>query len=124
MTMNLSEIIKLNSLIKTIIDNTDLKIDSLLKFKLLGIMKTLEIPVSNYEKIRNEKIYEYGTTNEDGNVEISKDDTEAMDKFMNDINKLLSTDIEINIPKLKTTDIFDKNLPADYLVGLYSIIEE
>lgn len=124
MTMNLSEIIKLNSLIKTIIDNTDLKIDSLLKFKLLGIMKTLEIPVSNYEKIRNEKIYEYGTTNEDGNIEISKDDTEAMDKFMNDINKLLSTDIEINIPKLKTTDIFDKNLPADYLVGLYSIIEE
>lgn len=124
MTMNLSEIIKLNSLIKTIIDNTDLKIDSLLKFKLLGIMKTLEIPVSNYEKIRNEKIYEYGTTNEDGNVEISKDDTEAMDKFMKDINKLLSTDIEINIPKLKTTDVFDKYLPADYLVGLYSIIEE
>lgn len=124
MKMNLSEIIKLNSLIKTIIDNTDLKIDSLLKFKLLGIMKTLEIPVGNFEKIRNEKIYEYGNTNENGNVEISKDDTEAMDKFMNDIDKLLSTDIEVNLPKLKTTDVFDKCLPADYLVGLYSIIEE
>ena len=28
------------------------------------------------------------------------------------------------IDKLKASDVFDKGLPAEYLVGLYSIIEE
>ena len=32
--------------------------------------------------------------------------------------------MEINIQKLKPSDVFDKGLPAEYLVGLYPIIEE
>ena len=124
MEIKLSTILELNNMLKAIIDNTELKIDSLLKFKLLGILKNIEITVNNFEAIRNEKIREYGKENDEGNIGISADDTESMEKFTNDMNEVINSDVEVNIQKLKPTDVFDKGLPAEYLVGLYSIIEE
>ena len=38
--------------------------------------------------------------------------------------KRVNSEVEVNIQKLKAVDVFDKGLPAEYLVGLYSIIEE
>lgn len=124
MKIKLSTVLELNNMLKAIIDNTELKIDSLLKFKLLGILKNIEIPVNNFEAIRNEKIREYGKENDEGNIGISADDTESMEKFTKDMNEVINSDVEVNIQKLKPTDVFDKGIPADYLVGLYSIIEE
>ena len=124
MKIKLETVLDLNAMLKAIIDNTELKIDSLLKFKLLGILKNIEIPVNNFEAIRNEKIREYGKENDEGNIGISADDTESMEKFTNDMNDVINSDVEVNIQKLKATDVFDKGLPAEYLVGLYSIIEE
>ena len=124
MKIKLSTILELNNMLKAIIDNTELKIDSLLKFKLLGILKNIEIPVNNFEAVRNEKIREYGKENDEGNISISVDDTESMEKFTKDMNEVINSDVEVNIQKLKAVDVFDKGLPAEYLVGLYSIIEE
>ena len=124
MKIKLSTVLELNNMLKAIIDNTELKIDSLLKFKLLGILKNIEIPVNNFEAVRNEKIREYGKENDEGNIGISADDTESMEKFTNDLNEVINSDVEVNIQKLKAVDVFDKGLPAEYLVGLYSIIEE
>ena len=124
MKIKLGIVLDLNVMLKAIIDNTELKIDSLLKFKLLGILKNIEIPVNNFEAIRNEKIREYGKENDEGNIGISAEDTESMEKFTNDLNEVINSEIEVNIQKLKATDVFDKGLPAEYLVGLYSIIEE
>ena len=124
MKIKLGTVLDLNAMLKAIIDNTELKIDSLLKFKLLGILKNIEIPVNNFEAIRNEKIREYGKENDEGNIGISADDTESMEKFTKDMNELVNSDVEVNIQKLKAVDVFDKGLPAEYLVGLYSIIEE
>ena len=124
MTIKLDTALKLNVVLKSIIDNTDLKIDPLFKFKLLGIMKNLEIPISNFEAIRNEKIREYGKEDKDGNFSILKEDVENMEKFVKDIDVLVDSDVEVNIQALKVTDVFNKGLPADYLVGLYPIIEE
>ena len=124
MKIKLSTILELNNMLKAIIDNTELKIDSLLKFKLLGILKNIEIPVNSFEAVRNEKIREYGKENDEGNISISVDDTESMEKFTNDLNEVINSEVEVNIQKLKPIDIFDKGLPAEYLVGLYSIIEE
>ena len=124
MEIKLSTILELNNMLKAIIDNTELKIDSLLKFKLLGILKNIEIPVNNFEAIRNEKIREYGKENDEGNIGISADDTESMEKFTKDMNEVINSDVEVNIQKLKPIDVFDKGIPAEYLVGLYSIIEE
>ena len=124
MKIKLGIVLDLNAMLKAIIDNTELKIDSLLKFKLLGILKNIEIPVNNFETIRNEKIREYGKENDEGNIGISADDTESMEKFTNDLNEVINSDVEVNIQKLKAVDVFDKGVPAEYLVGLYSIIEE
>ena len=124
MKIKLGNILEINNVLKSIIDNTELKIDALFKFKLLGIMKNLEIPVANFEAIRNEKIREYGKENEDGNFSISNDDKDAIEKFTKDLNQIIDSDIEVSIQKLKPTDVFDKGLPADYLIHLYLIIEE
>ena len=124
MKIKLGIVLELNNMLKAIIDNTELKIDSLLKFKLLGILKNIEIPVNNFEAVRNEKIREYGKENDEGNIGISADDTESMEKFTKDMNEVINSDVEVNIQKLKATDVFDKGLPADYLVGLYPIIDE
>ena len=124
MKIKLGTVLDLNAMLKAIIDNTELKIDSLLKFKLLGILKNIEIPVNNFEAIRNEKIREYGKENDEGNIGISADDKESMEKFTKDMNEVINSVVEVSIQKLKATDVFDKGLPAEYLVGLYSIIEE
>ena len=124
MKIKLGTVLDLNAMLKAIIDNTELKIDSLLKFKLLGILKNIEIPVNNFEVVRNEKIREYGKENDEGNIGISADDTESMEKFTNDLNEVINSEVEVNIQKLKAVDVFDKGLPAEYLVGLYPIIEE
>ena len=124
MKIKLGTVLDLNAMLKAIIDNTELKIDSLLKFKLLGILKNIEVPVNNFETVRNEKIREYGKENEEGNIGISTEDKDAMEKFTKDMNEVVNTDVEVNIQKLKSVDVFDKGLPAEYLVGLYPVIEE
>lgn len=123
MKIKLSTVLEINNIVKAIIDNAELKIDPLFKFKLLGIMKGLEVPVNNFETIRNDKIREYGEETEEGNVSISKEDSEAIEKFTKDLNDVIESDVEVNIEKLKASDVFDKGVPADYLVGLYPIIE-
>ena len=128
MKIKLGNILEINNVLKSIIDNTELKIDALFKFKLLGIMKSFEIPVTNSEVIRNDKIREYGKELEDENgnktIGIDANDKESVEKFTKDINSVVESEIEVNINKLKSVDVFDKGLPADYLVRLYPIIEE
>ena len=128
MKIKLGNVLEINNVLKSIIDNTELKIDALFKFKLLGIMKSFEIPIANFEVIRNEKIKEYGKETEDENgnksIGIGVDDKDAIAKFSEDINKVIDSEVDINIEKLKAIDVFDKGLPTEYLVKLYPIIEE
>ena len=128
MKIKLGNVLEINNVLKLIIDNTELKIDALFKFKLLGIMKSFEIPIANFEVIRNEKIKEYGKELEDENgnksIGISVDDKEAIAKFSEDINKVIDSEVDVSIEKLKAIDVFDKGLPTEYLVKLYPIIEE
>ena len=122
--LKLGEVLNLNQILKIIIDDSESKIDSLLKFKLLGIMKSIGPLIQNFEIIRNEKINEYGEKTDDGRVQISVENKDAIKKFNEDINKLANEEISININKFKPSDIFDKGLKAEHLIGLYPIIEE
>ena len=128
MKIKLGNILEINNVLKSIIDNTELKIDALFKFKLLGIMKSFETPIANFEVIRNEKIKEYGKELEDENgnksIGIDANDKDAIAKFSEDINKVIDSEVDIDIEKLKAIDVFDKGLPTEYLVKLYPIIEE
>ena len=128
MKIKLGNVLEINNVLKSIIDNTELKIDALFKFKLLGIMKNIEVPIANFEVIRNEKIKEYGKETEDENgnksIGIDANDKDAIAKFSEDINKVIESEVDVNIEKLKAIDVFDKGLPTEYLVKLYPIIEE
>ena len=128
MKIKLGNVLEINNVLKQIIDNSELKIDALFKFRLLGIMKNLEVPIANFNIIRDEKIKEYGTELEDENgnksIGIDANDKETVDKFSKDINKVIESEVDVNIDKLKSIDVFDKGLSADYLVRLYPIIEE
>ena len=128
MKIKLGNVLEINNVLKQIIDNSELKIDALFKFRLLGIMKNLEVPIANFNVIRDEKIKEYGKELEDENgnksIGIDTNDKDAMAKFSKDINKVIDSEVEANIEKLKAIDVFDKGLPTEYLVKLYPIIEE
>lgn len=123
-TLKLNEVLNINQTLKNIIEDKSLKIDSLFKFQLLGIMKTFEPYVTNFDIIRNEKIVEYGKKTDDGKASIDPNDKETMEKFMNDINSVINGEVTINMAKLKSKDVFEKGLTAKYLVGLYPIIEQ
>ncbi len=122
--IKLSDVLNLNQTLRAIIDDSNTKVDALLKFKLLGIMKGLENHVANFEIIRNEKINEYGEKTEDCNIRISVDDKEAIQKFNDDLMKVINSEVSVNIARLKVSEVFDRGVKAEYLVGLYPIIEE
>jgi hypothetical protein len=121
--LRLRDVLNLNQTLKVIIDN-EKDVDPLFKFKLLGIMKSLEVHVANFEIIRNEKIQKYGTE-KDGSYSISPtDNDEGFKKFNEELSSVINSDVEVNITKLKASEVFDKGVSSEYLVGLYSIIEE
>ena len=128
MKIKLGNVLEINNVLKQIIDNSELKIDALFKFRLLGIMKNLEVPITNFTVIRDEKIKEYGKELEDENgnksIGIDANDKDAIAKFSEDINKVIDSEVDVNINKLKSVDVFDKGLSVEYLVRLYPIIEE
>lgn len=130
MKMTLNDALVLNDIVKGMIDNTELKISSIFKFRLLGIAKNLEMPVSNYQMIREEKIREYGTEvvddegNPTGGIEIKAEDKDARKKFEDDMVEFINTEVEVDISKLKVQEVFDAGVPSDYLVHLFNIIEE
>lgn len=122
--LKVDEILVLNNTLKSIIDNDKVKINVLLKFRLLGIMQCIKSYISNFEIIKNEKIIEYGEETENGTYQISKDKPEAIENFKKDIEQVLNSEITININILKPSEVFDQGLSSEYLIGLYPIIKE
>lgn len=121
--LELYKVINANEILKRLIENKDLNISCILKFKLLGIMKELEPVVANFEYVKNEKIKEYGKETEDGKISINEDDDpEAFKKYSKDIQELVSTTVEVNT--IKASDVIDKGIPVDALVAIYDLIAE
>ena len=118
------ELLNINQTLKLIIDDNMTKVDALLKFKLLGLMKAAESHISNFEIIRNEKIMEYGEKTENGSYQIAKDNEEAMKKFNHDMECVLNSEVTFCADYVKACEIFDKGIKAEYLIGLYPIIKE
>ena len=124
MKMKLSEIITINNALKTIIDDDNMKIDALLKFRFLGIMSSVETYIENFNVIRRDKICEYGENDENGNFFISQKNETAIKKYTNDINEIIASEVEVKIEKIKANDLFNIGIPAEILVKLYGIMEE
>lgn len=138
--MTVEQVLNYNRIIKIIIDDSK-DVNSLVKFRLLGMAKQFEPIVFNFETIQQDKIKEYGTMNENGNIGIyppKKEDFESdedfekatnefeetIKKFSTDLNEVLTSEADIEIKKFKYTDIIDAGLPSDYLLAIYDLIEE
>lgn len=138
--MIIKDILNYNRIIKMLIDNEP-NINSLIKFRLLGMLKQFEPAVENYEKIRDELISKYGKSDDDGRFgifppikdnydsdekfeEAKKEFEDTIQKFNEEITKIGESESEINIVKFKADDIMNAGIPADYLVVLYDLIEE
>ena len=122
--LKLNEVINMNTVIKNIISDKNIELDSLAKFKFLGIINSLKGHIENFEVIRNEKILEYGKNNEKGQKYIDPKDTETLKKFSEELSAILNSEVTVNIEKIKIDNIFDKGISIDYLTVLYPIMEE
>ena len=138
--MTVREILRYNNTIKAIIDNAK-DVNSLVKFKLLGVMKQFENTVANTENMRIELLAKYGKTDDGGMVSIKEPNRDDFDKeedykkafddyeknynqFMEEYIAILDSDADIEFKKFKSTDIMNMGIPSDYLVALYDLIEE
>ena len=120
--IKLMEILNINSVIKAIIDNERLEVSPLLKFKLLGIMKSFEPYIMNYETVKNDAIRKYGKTDDKGNIEVSPHDDELWKAFMEEMNPIINSEEAVELTPLKPEEIFNSGVPSDYLMKLYSVI--
>lgn len=138
--MTVREILKYNNTMKAIIDNAK-DVNSLVKFKLLGVMKQFENTVANTENMRIELLGKYGETEDNGMIIIKEPNRDDFDKeedykkafddyeknynqFMEEYNTILDSEADITIKKFKSSDIMNMGIPSDYLVALYDLIEE
>lgn len=122
MKLKLRDVLEIYSTLKDIVDSVT-NINASFKFKLLTIMVEIKPFYENFEQIKNEKIMEYGEKNEDGNIFISVENKEAFEKFNADISELLDNEVEVSVDKFSAEDIMNKGLSSEYLIRLYSIIE-
>lgn len=122
--LKLSDVLNIHTTIKSIIDDSNIKLNVLLKFRLLGVIKSIESHIMNFETIKNEKIVEYGKKNKDGTFQIQKSDVEAIAKFTEDIKLVLASETTVNIEPFKPEEVIDSGLKSEYLIGLYPIIRE
>lgn len=123
MKIRLEDLLNVNSTLKEIINNGK-TVDSLFKFKLLGMMKAMEGHVANFETIRNEKIVEYGRETGDGSFQIDREDKETVDKFKKSLEEILDSLVHVDVEGLKPSEVFNKGVDAEYLIGLYPVIRE
>lgn len=123
MKMTLNKVDRLYPTIKNIINNKEYKIDVVTKFQMLGILKEFESSLANIETIRNEKIMEYGKTNEDGQIYVDKNDSENFSKFIAEMNELMNTETDVNINPLDAKTVINIGLSSDELMILYDIME-
>ena len=138
--MTVREILRYNNTIKAIIDNAK-DVNSLVKFKLLGVMKQFENTVANTENIRIELLAKYGETDDNGTISIKEPNRDDFNKeedykkafddyeknynqFMEEYTAILDSDADIELKKFKSSDIMNMGIPSDYLVALYDLIEE
>ena len=122
--LKLSDLLLINNALEKILNShSSSGMDALFQFKILGILKELERHVSNFNLIRNEKIKEYGKPGEDGEISIPPEDSPAVQKFHDDLNPILDSEISVALEPLEPKDVFSKNLDAKILLALYPLME-
>ena len=122
--LKLNEVLNINVAAKNIVSDENIKLNSLTKFRLLGIINSFKGHIENFEVIRNEKIMKYGKSDDDGNIRVDGKDEETLKKYLDELSDVLNSEVTINVEKIKYDNIFNKGFSIDYLAVLYPIMEE
>lgn len=122
--LRLEDALAAHKVLGTIIDNTELKIDVLLKFRLLSLKTYISPIVSNFEIVKNEKIIEYGKENKDGIFQILHSDKTAVNKYTKALKETMDSTVTVVTEKIKPGEIFNKGITSDYLEVLLPFIGE
>lgn len=79
--------------------------------------------VCEFEKIRNDLIAKYGTTDENG-ISTIKVNTDAYDKFLEEIKEYMYIEHDVDIYKINQEEIFKSELTANEIIWLDFMINE
>lgn len=137
--MKLVDAIKIYSAVKGIVED-DFNVDVTLKYKLLGVVRAISPAIEDFENLRNEYFIQNGEQLEDGSIVIKKPKEEDFDNedsyndalkeydrkieyIKKQTDKLLNSDVSINIPKLNKDEVFNCGISVERLSELYEIIE-
>ena len=89
-------------------------------WKLAKAIRKIEGELEDYEKVRIAKIKEYGKENEDGSVRVEE---KKMQSFQDDLNQILTKEIEIDMPDITAKDLGDK-IELKVILNLDWLIKE
>ena len=137
--MKVEDILRYDRVVKDIIDNA--KLDSVLKFKFLQMAKQFEPVIENVNKVRDEVLNKYSSTNENGQSGIFQPDREKFEsdeafndavkefqekitKFNEELQPVFEEEVKIELKKFKASDVMNSGIPAESLLVIYDLIEE
>ena len=137
--MKVEDILRYDRVVKDIIDNA--RLDSVLKFKFLQMAKQFEPVIENVNKVRDEVLNKYSTTNENGQSGIFQPDREKFEsdeafndavkefqekitKFNEELQPVFEEEVKIELKKFKASDVMNSGIPAESLLVIYDLIEE
>lgn len=127
------EVVNIFNALKEIIDNdqkddNNEKIDSRLKYKLLLIYKCFAEPYATYEKVRVEIVMKYGKEELDdegngtGKWSISPIDKNAVDSFVEQMDKIQEELVDVIFTPLTADELFNLGLDASTSMKIMNIV--
>lgn len=124
MKLSTKKLLEINAGVTCVIDQPVKELPTVFKFRLLGIKKSLEPHVANFNMIRDDLVRKYGKKSEDGMTYLNdKEDPEEFKKFSKELDDILSVETEVDICKIKAEEVFDLQIASDDLVKMYDVLE-
>lgn len=119
---------------------SETKLPAPVAFSLGKFLKSITADVENYNKVRAEKVSEYGSpaigadgkqlSDEKGNLQytfadpVTKELTENGKKFVAELSELESKELDLTIPEIKISDLGKSEIEPKYLAALQWLIKE
>lgn len=123
MNIKLSRVLDYIKIFQSIIDN-EKDVQPLMKFKLLGYLKQLNPTMENFETIKNDLIIKYGKEDEEKGYSVNPEDKENWNDFLKEVESILDSEVDVDLPKFKAEEIMNAKIPSKYLMTIYDLIEE
>ena len=128
------KLIELVSSIEALNKLSETKLPASVGFSLGKFLKEVTPEIETYNKVRSEKIVEYGTetgeTDEKGNKKYSFSDVGSTElnengkKYVAEMTEMENKELEVKIPEIKITDLGNVVIEPRYLVVLSWLIKE